>query len=241
MIDEGKEEMAAMYALGVLESHEALSFEEEMKKDPELRAFVDDLLRHSTALAHTCPVKAAPLHLREKVLDKIRASGEKMENVLSFERPRARFPWVPWAMAAGFAIACGLLFKDHSRLKNQIAELRRDNDVCQMQVAMLGSMSSESPQGQAVVVWDSSTQTGVLRAENMPRPAANQEYQIWMVDPKYSEPVNAGVFNVDERGVATAIVKPTQPVTTANKFAVSIEPKGGVPQHTSGPIVMSSK
>ena len=236
MIDEHKEEIAALYALGVLEPGEARAFEQEMHADAELQSFVDDMLRHSTALAHAVPAKPAPPHLREKVLQSIR-TGTGYENVVPYRRP---FAWLPWAMAAGFAVACGLLFNDRARLKNEIVDLQSKNDVCQMQVAMLDSMSGKPQQGIAVVIWDPSTQTGVLKGEDMPRPAANQDYQLWAVDSRHPQPVNAGVFNVDDKGVAKAMFKPAQPVNGQCKFAVSIERKGGVPQH-EGPIVMGSK
>ena len=144
-------------------------------------------------------------------------------------------------MAAGFAVMAGMLYADRAKMKDEIVELRNNNDVCQMQVSMLGSMNGNSQHGMAVVVWDASTQTGVLQAENMPRPAANEDYQLWAVDSNYPQPVNAGVISVDEHGAARATFKPMQHTGPDAKFAVSIEPKGGVPQHDKGPIIMMSK
>jgi len=239
MIDERKEEMAALYALGVLDPHEARAFEEELRANAELRQFVDDLVRHSAALAHAVPEKTAPEHLKGKVLQKIRAGNEPGSTVVPFTRPARPVSWMPWAMAAALAVFCGLLFSDRAKLKSEVAELQKQTDVCQMQVAMLGAMDNQSRHGVAVVIWDPSSQTGVLQGEDMPRPAANEDYQLWIVDSKYSQPVNAGVFSVDGKGVAKAVFKPDHPIS-GGKFAVSIEKKGGVSQH-EGPIVMASK
>jgi len=101
-------------------------------------------------------------------------------------------------------------------------------------------MNDTSRRGTAMVFWDPATQTGVLTAENMPRPAANQDYQLWMVDSKYPQPVSAGLINVDAKGTARATFK-AMPSTDSSKFAVSVEPKGGVQQHDKGPIIMMSK
>ncbi|MGB8352816.1 MAG: anti-sigma factor [Chthoniobacteraceae bacterium] len=253
MMDERKEEMAAMYALGMLEAQEARAFEEEMKGDSALRALVDDLTRDVAALAHMAPFQEAPADLREKILQTIHhlEVEEKLvamqpvgpsprverQNVVPFKRPLA---WLPWAMAAGFAVMSGLLFMDHVKMKRDYEALQSQTDFCQMKVSMLDPMPDNSHHGTAVVFWDPSTQTGVMTAENMPRPAANEDYQLWMVDSKYPQPVSAGVFNVDENGVARATFK-AMPSTDSSKFAVSIEPKGGVQKHDKGPIIMMSK
>ena len=71
MMDERKEEMAVMYALGMLEAQEARAFEEEMKGDAALKALVDDLTRDVAALAHVAPFQEAPADLREKILKSI--------------------------------------------------------------------------------------------------------------------------------------------------------------------------
>jgi len=198
MIDERKEELSAMYALGIMEPAEARAFEAELRADPEMRKFVDDLLHCSAAMVHALPAKTAPTDL---------------------------------------LLLIGGWVYDHIRLKNQIAVWQNKNDVCQMQVALLDSTVGK--QGVATIVWDSSTQTGVLEGQNMLRPAANEDYQLWVLDARYPHPVDAGVITVDENGKAKAMFKPKQQVSPTDKFAISLEKKGGMPQ-PEGPIVMAS-
>jgi anti-sigma-K factor RskA len=242
MIDERKEETAALYVFGVLEQGEARAFEQEMSADGELRTFVDELMRHTATLAHAAPQKAAPPHLKERILENIKRGGAGAEDIPGGKVVPFRISQVilPWTMAACFAVIAGVLVVDRTKLKSELADLQTRNDVCQMQVAMLDSMNGKPRQGLAVVIWDPSTQTGVLKGEDMPRPAANEDYQLWVVDPKYPQPVNAGVFNVDGNGSTKAMFKPSLPVSASGKFAVSIERKGGAAQH-EGPIVMLSK
>jgi len=174
--------------------------------------------------------------LKERILKNIRAE--------SASRKVTRFPMstvIPWALAAGLAVFCGLLFFEQSKLKGEIAQLRNKNDVCQMEVSMLNMMDRPKQAGTAVVVWDSSTQTGIMKGEDMPRPAANEDYQLWAMDEKHPTPVNAGIFTVDEKGRAVVMFKLGQSVSESSKFVVSVEPKGGVEQHDNGPIIMMSK
>lgn len=249
MIDERKEELASLYALHLLEPEETRAFETELRADAELRGLADDLQHHAAALVHLTPGKTAPAHLREKILRnfrretkaavpverKIRQSGPET----AFSRPSFSLPWLPWALAACLTIVCGLLFNERTRLKAEVVAMERDKDVCELKIATLDSMSPNQ-QGAAIVAWDAAMQHGVVRVENMPQPAANQDYQLWIIDPKYPQPVNAGVIRVNASGKGDVMFKPRQPVNSADKFAVSIERKGGAPQH-EGPIVMLSK
>lgn len=225
-----------MYALGAMEPAEARAFEAELRADPELRKFVDDLLRCSAAMVHAVPVKEAPSALREKVLCSLTApqpaDAAPGRKVVPFFRPMA---WLPWAMAAGFMAVCGWLVTDRTKLLSQISDLETKNDVCQMRIALLDPMDGKH--GAATIVWDSSTQTGVLEGD-MPRPAANEDYQLWVVG-DHPQPVDAGVVNVDENGEAKATFKLKEKVSPSDQFAITVEKKGGMPQ-PQGKMVMKS-
>lgn len=247
MIDERKEELASLYALHLLEPEDILTFEAELRGDDELRELVADLQHHAAALVHVTPEKTAPAHLRAKILRNFRSENEaagQVERKIRQSGPAIAFPrpaiWLPWALAAGLAIFCGLLFNDSTKLKSQIAELENQNDSCEIKVAMLDSMVDSTRHGVAIVAWDGMKQQGVIKVQNMPRPAANEDYQLWIVDPEYSQPVSAGVLSVDASGTGNVMFKPGRPVNSADKFAVSLERKGGVPQR-EGSIVMLSK
>lgn len=233
MIDERTEEHAALHACGLLEPHEARAFEAAMATDAELRALVDELQSGAASMALCAPEKSPSPELRARILDSIAAP----QKVIRFPRPPA---FVPWAIAASLAVFCGLLLTDRTKLRNELASLESKNDVCEMKVASLDSMTGGAQQGLAVVAWDGAKQHGVLKIENMPQPVANRDYQLWVIDPQDPQPVSAGVVSVDEKGVASMMFKPRHPVNSADKFAVSLERKGGSDQH-EGPIVMISK
>ena len=91
-----------------------------------------------------------------------------------------------------------------------------------MRVALLDP-TGDKMHGVATVVWDSSTQTGVINGQNMPRPAANEDYQLWVLDDQYAQPVDAGVFSVDKNGATNVPFKPKLKVSDKGKFAISIE------------------
>ncbi len=119
-------------------------------------------------------------------------------------------------------------------------KLRRSEDLARLKVSALASLVGNTKEAQAIAVWDPEQQTGLLTVEKLPAIAETQDYQIWVVDPAYPNPVNGGVFHVTDDGKVALAFKPDQPVTQATAFAISLEKKGGVPK-AEGTIVMLGK
>ncbi len=120
-------------------------------------------------------------------------------------------------------------------------ELKSQGDLADFKITTLASLLKNSPQALAVAVWDPGKQEGVLKVEKLPALLANQDYQLWIVDPQYPNPVDGGVFTVDPKtGEARRKFKAKQPVGAVNAFAVTLEQKGGVPV-AKGPFVLLGK
>lgn len=120
------------------------------------------------------------------------------------------------------------------------ARLRRSEDLARLKVSALASLAGNTAEAQAIAVWDPDLQAGLLTFEKLPAIADTQDYQIWVIDPAYPNPVNGGVFHVSADGRVALAFKPDQPVTQATAFAISLEKKGGVPK-AEGPIVLLGK
>lgn len=118
MIDEPKEELAALYALGLLEGQELVRFQTELASEPALRQLVDEFAGTASQLAHTAPPAEPPAALKTRLLDRISANGE----------PTAKPPaslltfWLPLAAAAGFALVAVWFAQLHlvSRSENSL-------------------------------------------------------------------------------------------------------------------------
>jgi anti-sigma-K factor RskA len=121
-------------------------------------------------------------------------------------------------------------------LRKEALELRSRDALAQIRIATLSTAVAAYRKGSAVVVWDEENQRGVVRLVNLPPPATGKDYQLWVIDPKYPKPVSGGVVPVKADGSARVVFKADQPIENADKFAISVEPAGGVPSAT-GPIV----
>jgi anti-sigma-K factor RskA len=372
MIDERHEELAALYALDLLEGEERTQFEATLRATPELQTLVRELRTASMALARSATAEP-PARLRDRVFssiqhkDQVAPAAAAPDNVI---RPAifSRRALLPWAIAASFAVvaawtalrfistdaeaahlrrqqaiadvalqsirqqleaerivtrrqvedlaaqvktASSQLAEARSKLENANAQLAAANaqsadratrltsaeqelaaaraqiadrerqvagltqqidaltgasaeidrqlnqaqariarmseemqfqrDLADFKITMLASLAKDNPKALAVAVWDPKRREGVLKVENLPALQASQDYQLWVIDPQYKDPVDGGVFTVDSAtGEARFTFKPKQAVAAVNAFAISRERKGGVPK-AEGPILMLGK
>jgi hypothetical protein len=211
----------------------------------ELRA---DLHAAAAALAAgTRPVPPPP-ELRERILGSLGPSRAPA-------RPPSGVAWrVLAAAAALLLVAVGL---DDARLRRAREDLRsRSADLAgrlqsaqaqlaeralrarvlesdDVQMMLLGGAGSQ-PGARGRVFWSPRARRGVLVAASLAALPADRQYELWVF--LKGKPVNAGVFDVDASGRAL-FESAGFPEPEAQNFAVTVEPRGGVPAPT-GPVVL---
>ena len=255
MIDERMEEQACLYAAGALTETEAREFENAARGNAELRQLVTSLRDATGALAGTVPLLAPPAELKRKILSQLDEREKIVPLTAPSGWPNQPAVWLPWALAACLAVLCVVLVQRDSRLSDRvetlnrmaaelqntttdlqqtILALRETNRVDNLRIAMLGSLLTDEPKAAMVSLWDEDRQNGVIVGENLKPLPADKDYQLWVIDPQYKTPVDAGVFQVDAKGGVRVSFKAKQRIATANKFAVTQEAKGGsdVPKGT---------
>ena len=270
MITEQKEELAALHALGLLEGAERATFGADLARDPELRALVDSLVASSAALALAAPPMVPPDALKARILQAAAAPAEgsitpfPLMRLIPWAAAAVLALAATWLATQNFALRNQntslrtereLAESAYRMSQNQLSErsllaekmisdlgnkLRRSEDLSRLKISALASLAGNTKEAQVIAVWDPGQQTGLLTLEKLPAIAETQDYQIWIVDPAYKDPVNGGVFHVASDGRITLAFKPDQPVTQAAAFAISLEKKGGVPK-AEGPIVLLGK
>ncbi len=244
-IDETHQERAALYALGVLGNAEIAPFEARMLIDPELTHLVGDLQNAAAALAHTVQEVTPAASLRGRVLaavhqqDEIAVANARYSAARDATRTNDFRFWSGWAIAAGLAVLVGVQAKQGLKLRHELTALRGKNTLASLKIATLTSKLQNGQISVGAVAWDGQAQQGFLSVEKLPPLAANQDYQLWVIDPKYPKPVDGGVVRVDESGNAKLTFRVQVPIRSADQFAISLERHGGVPV-SEGPMVMLS-
>ncbi len=110
-----------------------------------------------------------------------------------------------------------------------------------LQLGVLTSALEAAPLAQAVAVWDPGRQEGLFRSEHLPPPGPGRDYQLWLSDPQYPDPVDAGVLAIGQTAAGGQLrFTARRPVLAVHGFAVTREPKGGAAK-PGGPLVLSGK
>lgn len=159
------------------------------------------------------------------------------------ERPRqpSQVAWrevMAWlAVAASLLVATALWFKDGEReptaqvasaVESRLALLNNSQKVIRADW-----VSGKTPFDNAVtgdVVWNNESQQGYMRFVGMPpNDPAQEQYQLWIVDPdRGPEPVDGGVFDIASTDEVVVPIQAKLKVKKPAAFAITIEKPGGV-------------
>jgi RNA polymerase sigma-70 factor (ECF subfamily) len=259
-------ELIALHGLGLLDDAERSAFATETNLNPELTAVAGSLNETVAQLALTTPQVAPPSELRSRVLSAVTVPADTppidfplfrsvpwviaailtlaaiwlgLQNIfLRAENDAAftdrRLSEIAYRAAQNQLAERSLLAE--SMINDLGRRLRRSEDLARLKISVLASFGS-TRKAQAIAVWDPGQQAGLLNCDMLPAVADNQDYQIWIVDPAYPNPVNCGVFRPDAAGHAVLVFRPDQPVRQAAAFAISLEKKGGATK-AEGAIVL---
>jgi len=251
---ERHEELVALQVLGLPNAEEAGELESHLEEG--CRACEDllvELRQSAAALAAGVPPRRPSPEARERLLASLAPSRAQAA------LPRAKAsPFAPWLVAAAAAALFAFFAFDDARLRSQSEETRRREATLasrlhsaeaelarrdlrarvleseDVRILFLGGKDPQ-PEARAKVFWSEKAKRGFVVAANLEALPADRQYQLWVFDK--GKPVDAGVFDADPAGRALFESKDLSSIAAAENFAVTVEPRGGVPQPT-GPIVL---
>ena len=338
MIDERREAQASLYALGALPAEELAEFERVLRADLQLQLLVRDLRGTAGAMVAAFPRIAPPPDLKQRIFEALDERETVTPGVLPAEPGRASawVGWVPWALAACFALLCVALISIGKSLRQQALnlseqlsqrheetdDLKRQLDLFQaraeqqttnyqerivevrkqvlqriddlnrqtaaftnrlqqqqaeiqrqlafnrnqsdqlakekkvLEEALAGTTTGDKsvfasariavmrptadgiPGAIAASIWSPQDQRGLLVVEGLPPLAPTQSYQLWLIDPKQRTPVSAGLLPVTTSGNLRVQFGADLRVDSVDRFAITIEPRGGAPVPT-GKMVLA--
>src|SRR5205823_4049740 len=108
MMDERREAQASLYALGALPAEEMVEFESALRADLQLQLLVKELRGTAGAMVAAFPRVAPPPALKQRLFEALEQRPALEQDVVALEPGWAWgwMDWVPWALAACFAILC---------------------------------------------------------------------------------------------------------------------------------------
>jgi anti-sigma-K factor RskA len=258
MIDELKQDLLVQYLLKEVDSSTAEKIRAELEADAELREYVWQMEDAFASMACAARPMEPPAGLSQRILQ-----IERNNSRAPLPRRRSKIVWlaIPWAIAACLAIACAVLALERTRLQEkteqidrelvslqqanarigeELAILQKRNVLAEIKIATLKSQVAAYAAATAVVVWDKDHKRGVLQLDKLPPPAPGKDYQLWVIDPKITQPVSAGVLTVPNDGLIRTSFDTVTPVESAAAFAISVEKAGGSPK-PEGQVILVGK
>jgi anti-sigma-K factor RskA len=206
-----------------------------------------------------------PAEVRDRVLWEIRGPGaEAAARAIAGAGPDRGLTTMFWALgvAASFMLASafGALWyatradlaatrENVARLEAKVAE--RDKQVSlasqevswlkdpRVQVALLKGLEG-NPAARAKLLWNPGTKQGILWVSGLPPLPLEKSYELWAF--VGDQPVPAGTF--DAKGDAATVFPIGRQESLGEapvKFAVSVEPKGGVPVPTGAIVLVGER
>jgi anti-sigma-K factor RskA len=244
---ERHEELVALLALGAPLGADAAELERHRAEGcPTCEALLAEGREAAAALGGAVEPVPPPPELRERIL-----------GALGPRRAPAP-PAAPWRVfAAAAALLLVAVVVDDARLRRDREELRsRSADLAgrlqnaetslaertlrarvlesdDVRMMLLGG-SGPQPGARARVFWSPKARRGVLVAASLAPLPSDRQYELWVF--QKGKPVAAGVFDANASGAALFESAPF-PEAEAQNFAVTVEPRGGMPAPT-GPIVL---
>ena len=130
MIDERREAQASLFVLGALPEDEVHDFQRAMRRDLALQMLVRELSATADTLVAAFPRVAPPPALKDRILAHIDTSPAGQAGILGWPgRSLESSPsWLPWALAACFAMLCVVLIYVGNSFRQQVASLRDELD-----------------------------------------------------------------------------------------------------------------
>ena len=246
------EELVAASSVGILEGAEQAELARHLAEGcPTCEELLRDLRGAAAAMASGVRPVTPPAHVRRSILDSLGPAR------IPAARPVPASPSAWRAFAAAAALLLVAVGLDDAKQRRQGEEMRSQSAALagrlqtaetalaervlrarvlesdDVQMMLLGGKGPQ-PDARARVFWSPRAKRGILVASNLAALPSDRQYELWVfLDGK---PVNAGVFDVDASG--RALFESTDfPRPDAQNFAVTIEPRGGLPA-PSGPVVL---
>lgn len=130
------------------------------------------------------------------------------------------------------------LFAERILAERQIADLTNNAKSDQIVFARLSAPEAGPTSPTGVIAWLPSRQGGVLFADQLPTPAAEEELRLWIEESTGGSPISAGVIIGGTSRTTKVEFKTEKSVGEASRFTVTRERKGSTTP-PAGPVVLS--
>ena len=265
MSHEKLSELCSIYALGALDGDELREFEAHLKTGcpvcgQQIQEYGETVASIPRTLSNVKPSDDLKSRLMAR-LDMEPRGVVDFNSAAKVPPAKQKRGWLPWAcaVAAGIALTVSLtrvsnlnrgLVEQQERLNQQLEQLKvfqrllsDEKEVTEFfakpgtRITPLAG-TDKSPQAAGNLLWNAQEKKAFFYASHLAPPPEGKTYQLWMI--AGNKPIDAGIFTVGSDGSGFLKVPSLSDADKAQKFAVTLEPAGGVPQPTGDMHLLGS-
>jgi anti-sigma-K factor RskA len=236
----------------------------------EERELFHQMQSAANQVAFSVQENQAPEAVRDRIIDQVKNGSDEDNTSIAGEitpgsEDSKNFDRTTLAIAASFALLLVTLslifysFNLSSEISNKeeiieeqqsrISELQNEVQQKEELLSILESREVDlvmmsglevNPNGYGKIIWDPEANRALLQVSNLPAVPSDKDYQLWII--KNNKPVSAGVFTVNDpdKDSFFKIEEVAAGEQPADAFAVTMEPKGGMPQPTGDMYLMGN-
>jgi Anti-sigma-K factor rskA, C-terminal len=169
---------------------------------------------------------------------------EKLVLFIGLKNPKLAFTYLS-IFILGIIISIYFVYQKNNTIesqKYQIVELKNIVEKDEQILKILGSKEIKvvimngldvNPAGYGKIIFNPLDHTAILQVSNLPKTAEDKDYQLWTI--KNNKPLSSGIFSIKDKNEKNYFlitnINAVQ-INDINAFAITLEPKGGVPQPT---------
>jgi len=269
MVHETCKEMLAIHALSALDKADRLELEAHVDSCVVCRLEFLDWQATAAALAYVAEPVEPSIGLRERILERIREDervvrSREQSNVLNFSRPvaPAKSRWLALAALAAsiifIALAVGLvvLWRQNRAARIEVARISGELQLQEQKFASSNKIvqilntpgahtaelrgTKDAPNAHALLAVDRQSGRAVLLAQGLPPTPVGKGYQLWFISSGQA-PAPGRVFTTDAAGAGLSEDQLPPNSTDSSVFAVTLEPRSGVPSPTGTMYLLSPR
>ncbi len=209
-------ELAEIYAAGALDGRELQEFSAHYPDCEFCREQIREIEDALTALPKSLQLVPAPARVKQRLMEEIAPAGAGVS-----------MSWAPVLVMSCLVVALGVAFMQTRQKMMDYKKIADQVQAPQAKVVAMGPMEP-SPKASGKMIWNESKSEGMFMVSGMAPLPEGMVYELWAI--AGSTPVPAGTFTVDATGSAKMELKGLPGGMKVEKFAVTIEPAGGLPK-----------
>lgn len=246
------EDQIALFALGLLSGYELREIEAHLEEGCEI---CEGLLKDNdivfNSLSYSLEDSPVPDEIKKKIFEKLEA-GERLRDDVATAGfwHNIRPIWLNLGTVLSAALIIFLVISNVSlrnKLSSQqealnelLAKSGKETEMMQfftnpkVDIVKLASIMTDT-EASGKLMMNPDTHQALLLVSDIPPLTEGKTYQLWIID--NGNPVSMGTFEVDRDGNHMMEIKSMPEPTERSRFAVTLEPEGGMP-HPTGDIYL---